>query len=255
MGIEVFKKHLREKRAIKIATGSENLETVAKVCRAAQSSRASAIDISGSKTVYETARKNTKLPLFVSSIHPFEILEAVKLGVEGVQIGNYFEYYKKGRKFSADEIYDITLETMGLINQYDVFVAVTIPYHLTLDEQIKLIRKLQILGVELFQTEGYSQTTTDDSLIMESADNSIKNMVELSKNIGVDLMTSCSMYLPAVKSALENGANAVCVDSAINKLESEAAMKVAIMEMVSAISHRNSIYREIPKSSREFMLN
>jgi len=255
MGIEIFKKHLREKRAIKVATGNYNLETITKVIKASQAAKASAIDIPSSKEAYEVARKYSKLPLFITSINPFEILEAVKLGVDGINIGNYFEYYKKGRRFSADEVYDIALETLGLINEYDTFICVSIPYHLELKEQISLIKKLQILGVELFQTEGYLQTTKNDNLIMESADNSIKNMIEISKNIGVDLMTSSSMYLPAIKSAFNNGASAVSVDSAINKLESEAAMKVAIMEMVNALSHRNSIFREIPKSSREFLLN
>jgi hypothetical protein len=103
MGIEIFKKHLREKRAIKISAGFENynLDSVAKICRAAQRAKASAVGISSNKEVYEIARKNTKLPLFVSSIHPFEILEAVKYGVDGIQIGHYYNTYKAGKRFTS----------------------------------------------------------------------------------------------------------------------------------------------------------
>ena len=68
MGIEVFNKHLREKRAIKVSVGSNNnLDNVAKICRAAQESRASAVEIPSDKNIYDIARKNTKLPLFASS--------------------------------------------------------------------------------------------------------------------------------------------------------------------------------------------
>ena len=254
MGIEIFKKHLREKRAIKVSAVGLSSETIAKICKASQASKASAISISGTKEAYETARKNTKLPLFVSSIHPFEILEAVRLGAEAVQIGNYFEAYKKGMRFDIKEIYDIVLETMGLINQYDVYTCVTIPASLQLDDQLKLIKKLQILGIDLIQTEGYRTSPTQDNLIIESADLSIRNMTDIIKNVGIDVMVSSAMNLPALKAAFANGASAVSVDGAINKLESEAAMKVAIMEMVSSISHRNSLNREIPKSSQEFSL-
>ena len=67
MGIEVFKKHLREKRAVKIIAGIDNfdLENVAKVCRAAQNGHASAVDIAAKKEVYDIARKNTKLLVLV----------------------------------------------------------------------------------------------------------------------------------------------------------------------------------------------
>ena len=178
MGIEIFEKHLREKRAIKISAGSNNLnlETVAKVCKAAQMSRASAVEITCSKEVYNIARKNTKLPLFVSSIHPFEILDAVKMGIDAVIIGNYFETYKKGQKFSASEIYDIVLETMGLINNYDVYIAVTIPASITFEEQVELVKKLEVLGVNLIQTEGYKKSSTNPNAIIESAEFSIKNL-------------------------------------------------------------------------------
>ena len=75
MGIEIFKKHLREKRAVKIIAGIDNYnaDNVARVCRAAQKGHASAVDISCDKKIYDIARKNTKLPIFVSSVHPFEL--------------------------------------------------------------------------------------------------------------------------------------------------------------------------------------
>ena len=98
---------------VKIIAGinNYNLDNVAKVCRAAQKGHASAVDISANKEVYEFARKNTKLPIFVSSVHPFELLEAVKWGADAIEIGNFDALYKFGQSYSAKEVYDIALET------------------------------------------------------------------------------------------------------------------------------------------------
>ena len=253
MGIEVFKKHLREKRAIKIATGIENtnLEHVAKIARAAQSAKASAVEIISNKEVYETVRKNTKLPIIVSSIHPFEILQAVQWGVDGVQIGNYSELYKKGRKFSAEQVYDVILETMGLINKYNVYICVTIPASLDTQEQVDLIKKLEYLGVNAIQAEGYRKSTTKPNHIIESANVSIHNMTELSQMTNIPVLVSCAMNETGLKVAFDNGANGVAVDYAVNKLDSEASMQAVIMEMVKSVFYRNSLNKELIKSSRE----
>lgn len=253
MGIEIFKKHLREKRAIKVSAIGQNLETVSKICRCAQNAKVSAIDISGNRAIYETARKNTKLPLFVSSIHPFEILEAVKCGADGVQIGNYSELYKNGKTLNSDEIYDIVLETMGLINKYDVYTTVSIPSVLENSEQIKLIRKLQVLGIDLLGLEGYRKPINQENYII-STNESLENMSELSKTIGIDFMPTCIMNNNAIKNAFNTGASAVTIGNYIDEYESETALKVAMMELVSSISYRNSLNREIPKSFREFSL-
>ena len=257
MGIEIFEKHLREKRAIKISAGSNNLnlETVAKVCKAAQMSRASAVEITCSKEVYNIARKNTKLPLFVSSIHPFEILDAVKMGIDAVIIGNYFETYKKGQKFSASEIYDIVLETMGLINNYDVYIAVTIPASITFEEQVELVKKLEVLGVNLIQTEGYKKSSTNPNAIIESAEFSIKNLEEIRKITRVPIIASCAMNETATKAAFEKGAYAVSIDSYVNKLDYEAAMKAAILNIFGSISYRISLNKELIRNSRELSIN
>ena len=129
MGIEVFRKHLREKRAIKINAGIDNynLDNVARICRASQKAKASAVGVACSKDVFTTARKNTKLPIFVSSIHPFELLKAVQWGADAIEIGDFSALYKQGNKFSMEDAYNIVLETLSLINKYDVFVCATIP--------------------------------------------------------------------------------------------------------------------------------
>lgn len=253
MGIEVFKKHLREKRAIKISTGIDNynLDSIASICRAAQKGHASAVDIACDKKIYDTARKNTKLPIFVSSIHPFELQEAVKWGADAIEIGGFEALYKNGITYSAQEIYDITLETMSLVEQYDIFVSVTIPGDIDTNEQIELAKNLEILGVDLIQTEGYKKI---DTKMIPSVQMTIENANNLVQSTKIPVMAGCGMTPDTVVQAFNKGVSAVGISTPINKLGSEALMNTTILSTVSSISYRNSINKEIIRTTRELSL-
>ena len=120
-------------------------------------------------------------------------------------------------------------------------------------EQVDLIRKLEYLGVNAIQAEGYRKSTTRPNHIIESANVSIHNMTELTKNTTMPVMVCCAMNTTGLKVAFDNGANGVTVDYAVNKLDSEAAMQGVIAEMVSSVFHRNSLNKELIKSSRELV--
>lgn len=259
MGIEVFKKHLRERRAIKIIAGinNRNLDNVAKVCRAAQMGHASAVDVAADINVYKTARKNTKLPVFVSSIHPFELLDAVKWGADAIEIGNFDALYKEGKGLSASEVYDIVLETMALVDSYDIFTCVTIPGNIKISEQIELAKKLEILGVDLIQTEGLKKDTTSSNPsahLVSYASATISNTLELMKHTSLPIMSASGITAQTAPLAFASGASAVGVGSAVNKLNSEVEMAATVMAVVGSISHRNSINREIIRTERELSL-
>ena len=259
MGIEIFKKHLREKRAVKIIAGinNRNTDNVAKVCRAAQMGHASAVDIAADIEVYKTARKNTKLPIFVSSIHPFELLDAVKWGADAIEIGNFDALYKEGRSFNADEVYDIVLETMSLVNSYDIFTCVTIPGSIEVAEQIELARKLEILGVDLIQTEGLKKDTESSNPsahLVSYAQATISNTLELMKHTSLPIMSASGISASTAPLAFASGASAVGVGSAVNKLSSEVEMAATVMAVVASVSHRNSIQKEIIRTERELSL-
>lgn len=258
MGIEIFKKHIREKRAVTINTGAENLnlEHIAKICRASQTSKASAVCVAPQKNAIDTARKNTKLPIFAISIHPFEILEAVKNNVDGIIVGNFEESYKKSQKYNIEEIYDIILETFGLINDYDVYKCVTIPACLDTEDQIKLAKKLEILDVDLIQTEGLKQITQRRQILyVKDAQSTIQNTSILYQNTKNPIMTSGLINEKNVSQAFSQGASAVLIGSAVNKTDTEAQMNAIIAKIVGSISHRNSINREIIRSQIELSRN
>ena len=259
MGIEVFKKHLRERRAVKIIAGinNYNLENVARVCRAAQMGHASAVDVAANIDVYRTARKNTKLPVFFSLVNPFELLDAVKWGADAIEIGNFDALYKEGRSFSSQEVYDIVLETMGLVNNYEIFTCVTIPGNIEISEQIELAKKVEILGVDLIQTEGLKKDTTSSNPsahLVSYAEGTIANTLELIKHTSLPIMTASGITAATAPLAFASGASAVGVGSAVNKLSTEVEMAATVMAVVNSIAHRNSLQKEIIKTQRELSL-
>ncbi len=256
MGIEVFRKHLREKRAVKIIAGINNydIENVAKICRAAQKAKASAVDIACKREIYNVARKNTKLPIFVSSVHPFELLQAVQWGADAIEIGNFDALYREGQTFTADEVYNIVLETMSLISKYDVFVCATVPGCISVEEQIELAKKLEILGVDLIQTEGVKRVSSSDNAslqLINHAEATIANTMELFKNTALPIMTASGITAQTAPLAFAAGANAVGVGSAVNKLNTEIEMCATIMSIVGTVASRNSINREISYANYE----
>ena len=259
MGIEVFKKHLREKRAVKIISGINNydLNCVKKVARAAQMGHASALDVACDLDVYRTARANTKLPIFVSSIHPFELADAAKWGADAIEIGNFDALYKNGKSFTCDEVYEIVLETMSLVSRYNTFVCATIPGNQDIRDQIDLVKNLEILGVDLIQTEGLKQITNSSNPsihLINYAENTIANTMELLNHTSLPIMSASGISAKTAPLAFASGASAIGVGSAVNKLETEVEMAAAVMSIVNSVSHRNSINKEIQRSERELSL-
>lgn len=248
--LEVFKRHLREKRAVKIISGINNfdLTSVANVCRAAQIGLASAVDVACSEEVIKTAKENTKLPVFVSSTQPFSLKKAVKWGADALEVGNFDALYAEGVNFGADEIYDIALETMSLTEKDNIFTCVTIPGCISIEEQIKLAKKLELLGVDLIQTEGIKpmRTSKESSArdLISVAQATIANTMEIAKHVSTPIMTASGITPQTAPLAFAAGASAVGVGSAVNKLRTQIAMAQTVRELVGTIAYKDVIKKE-----------
>lgn len=239
VGIEVFKKHLREKRAIKLSLGSNiDANKTALIATCAQNAHASAIDIACDKKSFEIAKKHTKLPIFASSNHPFSLQEALKWGVDGIEIGSFNSLRKKGKMYSPHELYNIVLETCALANDYDTFISVCIPKEYNKEEKANLVKKLELLGIDLIRLE---------------TSNIIKDIQELSEIANASIIPFAFLLENAndIKTIFENGFCAVDVEYIAQKYESLAHISTTTMTLVGAISHRNSINKEILRTSRE----
>lgn len=254
--IEVFKRHLREKRAIKIISGIDNydLENVKKVVSAAQMGLASAVDVACDKAVFDVATKNTNLPIFVSSIQPFKLAQAVKWGANAVEIGNFDALYAKGESFGTDVVYEITLETMSLLEGKNTFVCVTIPGNADIKDQIELAKKLELLGVDLIQTEGMKPQgvkTVGAKALLETAQATIGNTLELSRHVSIPIMSASGISAQTTPLAFAAGASAVGVGSAVNKLDTQIEMVATVRNIVASVSQRNSLNREYARNTKE----
>ena len=198
------------------------------------------------------ALATTNLPVFVSSIDPSELAKAVKLGDVAVEIGNYDALYKLGKVMDASQILEITKQTKELINDENVFMSVTVPGHISVEEQISLAKELEKLGVDLIQTEGacVANVQNDNTRgLIEMATVSIANTIELSRNIEIPWEERHWKAHDCIMNILENQ---IIPTYYHNKLEWARLMRQAIRTSEAyfnsdrmVIEYYNRIYKPI----------
>ncbi len=240
--IESFKRALNEKRAVKIIAGIDNFdaEKVKKVVMAASGSGASAIDICADAEIVKMVRSLTDMPIFVSSTDPVELAHAVELGADAVELGNFDALYKKGISYSASQVLSLAKRTKELIS--DAYICITVPGELEIGEQIELARELENLGIDLIQTEGHFSNEAPSAGVrglIERAELTISNTIELSRNIDLPIMTSTGINPTTASLAFAAGASAIGCGSCVNKLDSEISM-LAVSKSLVEIANRNA---------------
>ncbi len=242
--IELFRQHLREKRAVKVIAGIDNfdIENIKKVVVSANESGASAIDICADADIIREVRSMTDLPLFVSSVKPEELVHAVELGADAIELGNFDALYKKGASFTAEDVLSLVHQTIDMLGDNRVFFSVTIPGDLDVTSQIELARKLETMGIDLIQTEGYfSAASQADGVrgLIERAQLTLSNTIELSRNIDLPIMTASGINPTTAPFAFAAGASAIGVGSCINKMDSTLSMMATIRNLVE-IAEKNT---------------
>ena len=243
--IDLFKQHLQEKKAVKVIAGIDNFDIVniKKVVSSAENSGASAVDICAKEEIVKEIRSMTELPLFVSSIVPEELVKAVDLGADAIELGNFDVLYKKGISFTAQDVLRLTKETIALLGDRETFFSVTIPGEISITEQISLARELETMGVDLIQTEGhFSKDSQADGVrgLMERAELTISNTIELARNIEMPIMTATGINPTTAPFAFAAGASAIGVGSCINKMDSTLSMMATIRNLVE-IAEKNAV--------------
>ena len=242
--IDLFKQHLEEKRAVKVIAGIDNfdIENIRKVVSAAETSGASAVDICAKEEIISEIRAMTDLPIFVSSIRPSELVRAVELGADAIELGNFDVLYKKGKSFSASDVLALAKETKALLADEDIFFSVTIPGELSIAEQIELAHELEFLGVDLIQTEGHytSEVKLEGArALIDRAELTISNTIELTRNVEIPVMTATGINPTTAPLAFAAGASAIGCGSCINKLSSEISM-IATAATLVEIAKKNA---------------
>lgn len=243
--IDLFKQHLQEKRAVKVIAGIDNfdIENIKKVVSAAEKSGASAIDICADENIVKEIRSMTDMPIFVSSVVPSELVRAVELGADAIELGNFDVLYKSGKSFSAADVLHLVQETRSMLDSSDVFFSVTVPGEISINEQIELAQKLEEMGIDLIQTEGHYTSSSELSgarALMDRAELTLSNTIELCRNVEMPIMTATGINPTTAPFAFAAGASAIGCGSCINKLSSEIAM-IATATALVEIAKRNSV--------------
>lgn len=243
--IDLFKQHLEEKRAVKVIAGIDNfdIENIKKVVSSAEKAHASAVDISAREDIVREIRSMTDMPLFVSSIVPSELVRAVELGADAIELGNFDVLYKKGASFTASEVLSLVEETKTLLGNREVFFSVTIPGEISISEQIELASKLEEMGIDLIQTEGHYSSEvelTGARALMDRAELTISNTIELVRNVEMPIMTATGINPTTAPFAFAAGACAIGCGSCINKLTSDLSMVATISSLVE-IANKNAV--------------
>ncbi len=242
--IDLFKQHLEEKRAVKVIAGIDNfdIENIKKVVSSAEKSGASAVDICAKEEIISEIRSMTDMPIFVSSVKPSELVRAVELGADAIELGNFDVLYKKGTSFSASDVLALAKETKALLADEDIFFSVTIPGEISISEQIELAHELESIGVDLIQTEGHytSEVQLEGArALMDRAELTISNTIELVRNVEIPVMTATGINPTTAPFAFAAGASAIGCGSCINKLTSELGM-IATASSLVEIAKKNA---------------
>ncbi|MBQ3640362.1 DUF561 domain-containing protein [bacterium] len=243
--IERFTNDLNDRKAIKIIAGIDNFnkDSVKNVVSAAEMGGASAVDICYDEEIISMVKEMTSLPVFVSSIVPSELANAVRLGADAIEVGNFDALYRKGMRVSAEEVLNIVSETLRLLDGEKTFICVTIPGHINISEQISLAMKLEEMGIDLIQTEGAATVQADKAGargLLQTAEVSISNTIELVRNTSIPVMTASGITTTTAPLAFASGASAIGVGSCVNKLNSPIAMVAVVKSLVESVSRKSS---------------
>ena len=241
--ISNFKNAMSERKALKIIAGIDNfdMEKVRNVISAASQGGAHAVDICCNKEIFDMAREMTDLPIFVSSIVPSELAMAAEWGADAIELGNFDVLYKNGTSFSKDEVLALVKRTINLVGE-DVFFSVTIPGEISIADQIEMARELETMHVDLIQTEGHFSKEQADGVrgLMERAELTLSNTVELSRNVEMPIMTATGINPTTAPFAFAAGASAIGCGSCINKMDSDLSMMATARSLVE-IASRNAL--------------
>lgn len=237
---EELRKNLENRNFVKIIAGINNfdLENIKKVVTAAQMGNASAVDVAAREDIFRLAKELTDLPVFVSSVRAEELALAKEWGADALEVGNFDALYAEGARITAGEVLEITKKTRELAGN-DIFLSVTVPGHIEINEQIELTKNLEELNVDLIQTEGAAianPVSAGARGLLEKAHISIANTMELTRNTDIAIMTASGISSSTAALAIAAGANGIGVGSSVNKLNSEIGMLAEVKSVMDSVN-------------------
>nr|YP_010851574.1 hypothetical protein Ycf23 [Echinothamnion hystrix]WGH14541.1 hypothetical protein Ycf23 [Echinothamnion hystrix] len=227
----------KSKKVIKVIAGIQNtnIYQIAQMAQAAKLANATYLDISANTKVVKFLKSFSSLPLCISSIDPIDIYNSILAGADLVEVGNYDTLYSRGIYINSVQLIELVKEIKYLIGSIDI--CVTIPYHLHLNEQIKLAKNLKNLGVNILQTEGVfiNNISKNVAKLTNSLSSSLISTYFLSKYVDIPIITSSGINSLFASMAMQVGASGIGIGSVIKNNDNIINMTNSINEVKSSI--------------------
>lgn len=240
----------KSKKVIKVIAGLDNCNVtdILKVAKAAELAKATYLDVVANTSVVQLLKKFVNIPICVSSVNPVDLYNCVILGADLVEIGNFNCLYKKSKYLTTSQIINLAQETRLLIGN-EINICVTIPCYLYLHEQIELAKRLEQLGVNTLQTEGFVSKQIINSKIFRS-DNIFKSISLSAASLSSTYVISNTVKIPVIASSNINclsspvsifyGASGVGIGSSVHNQKNIYNMYCYINEIYKSISNINT---------------
>lgn len=202
---------------LKVIAGIENFdaESIRAVATAADGV-ADAIDLSADEAAVRWVKAHTGLSVFVSSLDPALLAQAVEWGTDWVELGNFQPIYDRGALINPAMVMDWTRELQALV-QGRARICVTIPGILPVAEQVELARQIQAAGADLIQIEN----VTGD----------LSHVAPIQAAVEIPVMLSGRLTRDNLTAALQTGAEGYGVGNAVRQAGDIDAMRAYIDTM------------------------
>lgn len=202
---------------LKVIAGIENFdaESIRAVATAADGV-ADAIDLSADEAAVRWVKAHTGLSVFVSSLDPVLLAQAVEWGTDWVELGNFQPIYDRGALINPAMVMDWTRQLQSLV-QGRARICVTIPGILSVAEQVALARQIQAAGADLIQIENI----TGD----------LSHVAPIQAAVEIPVMLSGRLTRDNLTAALQTDAEGYGVGNAVRQAGDIDAMRAYIQTL------------------------
>nr|YP_008965796.1 conserved hypothetical plastid protein [Porphyridium purpureum]BAO23772.1 conserved hypothetical plastid protein [Porphyridium purpureum] len=212
---------VQEKCVFKAISGIENfnIDSVLKLTHSAQIANATYVDICADPKIIRFVKSIYNIPICVSITNLNNIDSIINAGANLVELGNFDHLYEQGFYISDEEISNM-VKTIRLYHP-DIFLCVTIPHTLNIEQQINLAKKLENLNVDLIQTEGKSVPKYSKNLVLNisNAFASLTSAYAISQVVKIPVIAASNISEITSSIAVSYGASGVGVGKCIMKYD------------------------------------
>ena len=195
------------------------------------------LDISANPLVVREVKKYTSLPLCVSSISLHDFYKCALEGVDVLEIGNYDFFYQNRLFLSKEHILSLANEVRRVFPDLDI--CVTIPYTLSLEEQIQLGLNLESIGVQILQTESLkSKLELQNFSLTESimmAFPVLSSTYAISKSVNIPVIAASGINCVTGSLALLYGASGIGIGASLMSYHSLSSRYIYLKQINSSV--------------------